>query len=62
MADFLSGAETVRWRASADACFASLGYSNDGGETWTPLSLPGPGDTIKFDAGRSPAVGVPSSS
>jgi hypothetical protein len=47
----LSGAETIMWRASADECVASLGYSNDGGETWTPLALPGPGDTIEVDAG-----------
>lgn len=50
----LSGAETVRWRASADGCVASLGYSNDGGETWTPLALPGPGDTIQVNAGTLP--------
>ena len=50
----LSATEIVRWRASADGCFASLGYSNDGGETWTPLALPGPGDTIQVDAGALP--------
>ena len=49
-----SATEIVRWRASADGCFASLGYSNDGGETWTPLALPGPGDTIQVDAGALP--------
>ena len=50
----LSSAETVRWRASAGSCVASLGYSNDGGETWTPLALPGAGETIKVDAGALP--------
>jgi len=50
----LSGAETVRWRASADACVASLGYSNDGGATWTPLALPGPSDTIEVNTGVLP--------
>jgi hypothetical protein len=44
----VSGA--VRWRASAKGCIASLGYSNDGGETWTPLVLPGPANTIEVDA------------
>jgi hypothetical protein len=46
----LSGPQPVRWRASADECIASLGYSNDNGETWTPLALPGAGDTIEIDA------------
>lgn len=50
----LSGAETVRWRASADGCVASLGYSNDGGETWTPLALPGSGATIEVNAATLP--------
>jgi hypothetical protein len=50
----LSGVETLRWRASADACVAVLGYSNDGGETWTPLSLPDSGDMIKVDGGALP--------
>jgi hypothetical protein len=45
----LSDAGTVRWRASADECIASLGYSNDSGETWTPIALPGPSGTIEFD-------------
>ena len=45
----LSDAGRVRWRASADECIASLGYSNDSGETWTPIALPGPSDTIEFD-------------
>lgn len=51
---FLSGAEPVRWRASANACFASLGYSNDGGKAWTPLALPGPSNTIEVNARALP--------
>ena len=47
----LSGAETVGWRASTDACLASLGYSNDGGKTWTPIALPTARDTIDIHAG-----------
>jgi len=50
----LSGPEAVRWRASADVGIASLGYSNDNGETWTPVALPGVGDTIEVDARRLP--------
>jgi len=46
----LSSVETIRWRASADDRVASLGYSNDGGKTWTPVALPGPADTIEVDA------------
>ena len=41
---------TVRWSARADGTTASLAYSDDGGETWSPLSLPGMNDTITFDA------------
>ena len=51
---FLSGAQTVSWRASAGGCFASLGYSNDRGETWTPIALPGPSGTIAVDARALP--------
>lgn len=50
----LSGAETVTWRASVDGCFASLGYSNDGGETWTPLALPGPSNTMQVNGETLP--------
>jgi hypothetical protein len=50
----LAGAETVRWRASATVCCASLGYSNDSGKTWTPLALPGPSNTIHVNAGALP--------
>jgi hypothetical protein len=53
----LSGVESVRWRASVDGCVAVLGYSNDGGETWTPLSLPGPSDVITVDGGALPGGG-----
>ena len=41
---------TVRWSARADGTTASLAYSDDGGETWTPLSLPGTDQAITFDA------------
>jgi hypothetical protein len=50
----LAGAEVIRWHASADVCFASLGYSNDGGKTWTPLALPGPSNTIEVNAEALP--------
>jgi hypothetical protein len=46
----LSGAETIGWRTSADGCVAALGYSNDSGETWTPIALPSPSGTIELDA------------
>jgi hypothetical protein len=48
----LAGAETIRWRASA--CFASLGYSNDGGKAWSPVALPGPSNTIQINSGTLP--------
>jgi hypothetical protein len=41
---------TVRWAARADGATAALAYSDDGGETWSPLSLPGADRTITFDA------------
>jgi hypothetical protein len=53
----LSGSVTVRWRASAETCIASLGYSNDGGETWTPLALPGPSETMEVNAEALPGGG-----
>jgi hypothetical protein len=40
----------VRWSARAKGATAALAYSDDGGETWSPLSLPGIGETITFDA------------
>ena len=47
----LDGAEvTVRWRIRAKEALASLGYSNDGGGTWTPISLPTAERAITFDA------------
>lgn len=45
---------TVRWRARAAGAAASLAYSDDGGETWSPLSLPGTDETIAFDARALP--------
>jgi hypothetical protein len=47
--DALSGVQSVRWEASVEGCAASVGYSNDGGATWTPLALPGPAGTLEFD-------------
>jgi hypothetical protein len=53
----LSATETVHWRGSADECIASLGYSNDGGETWTAIALPGPSNAIDVDASALPGGG-----
>jgi hypothetical protein len=50
----LSGAKTLRWRASQEGCAAVLGYSNDDGRSWTPLSLPTSSDGIAFEAGLLP--------
>ena len=41
---------TVSWRIRAKEARASLGYSNDGGDTWTPVSLPTAERAITFDA------------
>ena len=47
----LDGAQvTVSWRIRAKEARASLGYSNDGGDTWTPVSLPTAERSITFDA------------
>lgn len=37
------------WDASMPDCRAALGYSADGGNTWTPLSLPSADPTITAD-------------
>ena len=50
----LSGEASVSWRLAADDALASLGYSNDGGATWQPLSLPTRSETIVFDASALP--------
>jgi len=44
----------IRWRGRQDGAMASLGYSNDGGETWAPLALPTADETITFDASALP--------
>lgn len=44
------GPVSVRWRLPQRGALSSLGYSNDGGETWTPLSLPTGESSITFDA------------
>ena len=48
--DALSGTPALRWRASQDGCLGVLGYSNDDGRHWEPLSLPTGSETIDFDA------------
>ena len=45
----LTREHVVRWRAPADECRAVLGYSNDDGKHWEPLSLPTASDSITFD-------------
>jgi hypothetical protein len=50
----LSGSVTVSWRATRDGCMASLGYSNDGGKTWLPVSLPSASDPIEINAAMLP--------
>jgi hypothetical protein len=56
--DALSGTQALRWRASEEGCQAVLGYSNDGGRHWEPLSLPTASDSIAFDTRLLPG-GVP---
>jgi hypothetical protein len=48
--DALSGTPALRWRASEEGCLGVLGYSNDDGRHWAPLSLPTASDSIAFDA------------
>jgi hypothetical protein len=50
----LSGVAAVGWEASVEGCMASVGYSNDGGATWTPLALPGAGGRLEFDTSLLP--------
>lgn len=45
---------SVHWRSRQRGAVASLGYSSDAGETWSPLSLPSTEETITFDAGALP--------
>jgi len=53
--DALEGdAVSLSWRSPQRESLASLGYSNDVGETWTPLSLPTAEETISFDASMLP--------
>jgi hypothetical protein len=54
----LEGEEvSLTWRSPAEDALASLGYSNDGGTTWQPLSLPTRAETIVFDARTLPGGG-----
>lgn len=50
----LSGRASVGWEATVEGCMASVGYSNDGGATWTPLGLPGGGGRLEFDTALLP--------
>lgn len=53
--DALEGdAVSLTWRSPAEDALASLGYSNDGGATWQPLSLPTREETLAFDARALP--------
>jgi len=53
--DALEGeAVSLNWRSPAEDALASLGYSNDGGATWQPLSLPTREETVIFDARALP--------
>jgi hypothetical protein len=53
--DVLEGdAVSLSWGSPQKESLASLGYSNDGGATWTPLSLPTAEETIAFDASALP--------
>jgi hypothetical protein len=55
MPEALEGdAVSLTWRSPADDALASLGYSNDGGATWQPLSLPTREETLVFDARALP--------
>jgi hypothetical protein len=45
---------SVQWQHPYDDAIASLGYSNDGGKTWSPLMLPSSEETIVFDATMLP--------
>jgi len=49
--DLNASITSVGWRAAAEAALASLGYSSDGGSTWSPLSLPTSSGSIEFDTG-----------
>jgi hypothetical protein len=50
----LSGVTSVGWETPIEGCVASVGYSNDGGATWTPLALPGGGGRLEFDTALLP--------
>ncbi len=53
--DALEGdAVSLTWRSPAEDALASLGYSNDGGATWQPLSLPTREEKLVFDARALP--------
>lgn len=43
------GGLTIHWTASSEGCLAALGYSNDGGMTWLPVSAPTSSNTLNVD-------------
>jgi hypothetical protein len=43
------GPNELAWKASSKGCVAVLGFSSDGGKTWSPLSLPTAEPVITFD-------------
>lgn len=52
------GPAAIHWQHSFKEAIASLGYSNDGGKTWSPLALPTTEETIAFDATTLPGGDV----
>lgn len=50
----LSEGASVTWRVPKDDALASLGYSADGGRTWSPLSLPTSSTAIEFETATLP--------
>jgi hypothetical protein len=45
----VTGPNELAWKASSEGCLAVLGFSSDGGKTWSPLSLPTAEPVITFD-------------
>jgi hypothetical protein len=49
-----SGRQTISWVSSVEGCLATLGYSNDEGITWSPMSLPSVNRDIVVDMDALP--------
>jgi hypothetical protein len=47
--ELAAGPNEVAWKASGEGSVAVLGFSADGGKTWSPLSLPTSEPVIAFD-------------